>query len=87
MHTDEYEISLHRELAVCKSTIKRIQEFFAIMERKHARTTEQFVREYDSGKLLGNEEDYRAWRGNYDSLKNWEKLQSEYEEMFRLMKI
>ncbi len=87
MHTDEYEISLHRELTVCKSTIKRIEEFFAIMERKHGKTTLEFVREYDSGKLTGNEEDYKAWRSNYDSLKSWEKLLQEYEEMFRLMKI
>ncbi len=87
MHTDEYEISLHRELKVCKSTIKRIHEFFAIMERKHHKTTEQFVKEFDAGNLTGNEADYKAWRSNYDSLKNWEKLQQEYEEMFRLMKI
>ncbi len=87
MHTDEYEISLHRELTVCKSTIKRIKEFFAIMERKHNKTTEQFVEEYDGGKLSGNEEDYTAWRANYDSLKSWEKLQQEYEELLRLMKI
>ncbi len=87
MHTDEYEISLHRELTVCTSTIKRIREFFSIMERKHAKTTEQFVEEYDSGRLTGHPEDYRAWRSNYDSLKNWEKLQREYEELLRLMKI
>ncbi len=87
MHTDEYEISLHRELAVCRSTIKRIKEFFAIMERKHGKTTEQFIEEYDSGKLSGSQEDYEPWRNNYESLKNWEKLQNQYEEMFRLMKI
>ncbi len=87
MHTDEYEISLHRELAVCKNAIKRIKEFFAIMERKHGRTTAQFVAEYDSGKLTGNQEDFGPWRENYESLKKWEDLLLQYEEMFRLMKI
>ncbi len=87
MHTDEYEISLNRELNVCKSTIKRIREFFAIMERKHGMTTEQFVLGYDSGKLTGREEDFVPWRDNYDSLKNWVKLQREYEELFKQMKI
>ncbi len=58
MHTDEYEISLSRELGVCKSSIKKIKKFFAIMERKHGKTTAQFVEEYDSGKLTGNREDY-----------------------------
>jgi len=86
MHTDEYEISLSRELAVCKSTIKKIKEFFAIMERKHNKTTAQFVEEYDKGKLTDNQEDYAAWRNNYESLKTWEDLQRQYEELFRLMK-
>ncbi len=87
MHTDEYEISLYREVGVCKGSIKRIKEFFAIMERKHGKTTAQFVEEYDNGKLAGNQEDYVAWRDNYESLKKWEGLQREYEELFRQMKI
>ncbi len=86
MHTDEYEISLSRELAVCKSSIKKIKEFFAIMERKHGKTTTQFVEEYDGGKLTDNQDDYAPWRDNYESLKNWEGLQREYEELFRMMK-
>ncbi len=87
MHTDEYEISLSRELAVCKSSIKRIKEFFALMERKHHKTTEQFIKEYDAGILTGNREDYEPWRGNYESLKQWETLQKQYEEIYVKMKI
>jgi hypothetical protein len=87
VHTDEYEISLSRELAVCKSTIKRIKEFFAIMERKHNKTTEQFVKEYDSGNLTGNQDDYEPWRSNYESLKRWEELERQYQEAYRMMKI
>jgi hypothetical protein len=34
MHTDEYEISLYRELAVCKNTIRRIKKSLGILERK-----------------------------------------------------
>jgi len=87
MHTDEYEISLSRELAVCKSSIKKIKEFFAIMERKHNKTTTQFVEEYDSGKLAGSRDEYEPWRNNYESLKRWEELERQYEEAFRMMKI
>ncbi len=86
MHTDEYEISLNRELMVCKSTIRRIKEFFVIMERKHGKTTAQFVKEFDNGTLTGHE-DFVTWRNNFDLLKNWEDLQRQYEEMFRIMKI
>lgn len=87
MHTDEYEISLSRELAVCKSAIKKINEFFAIMERKHNKTTVQFVEEYDSGKLTDSRDDYEPWRNNYESLKSWKELERQYEEAFRMMKI
>lgn len=87
MHTDEYEISLSRELAVCKSTIKRIKEFFAIMERKHNKTTAQFVEEYDSGKLSEHKDDFEAWRNNYESLKSWEELERQYQEIYVRMKI
>lgn len=87
MHTDEYEISLSRELAVCKSTMKKIKEFFAIMERKHNKTTAQFVDEYDSGKLTNDPGDYRIWRDNYASLKNWEELERQYQEIYVKMKI
>ncbi len=87
MHTDEYEISLSRELAVCKSTIKKIKEFFGILERKYNKTTAQFVKEYDSGKISGHKEDFEPWRSNYESLKGWEELERQYEEAFRMMKI
>ena len=87
MHTDEYEISLSRELSVCKNTIKRIKEFFALMERKHNKTTEQFIKEHDSGKLAGHEIDFEAWRNNYESLKKWEELERQYQEVFQKMKI
>ncbi len=87
MHTDEYEISLSRELAVCESTIKRIKVFFALMEKKHGKTTAQFVEEYEGGKLKRHEDDFKAWWNNYESLKQWEELQRQYEEAFQMMKI
>jgi hypothetical protein len=87
MHTDEYEIALSKELAVCKSATKKIREFFAIMERKHKKSTLQFVEEFDSGKLTDKQDDYEPWRNNYESLKRWEELERQYEEAFRMMKI
>ncbi len=87
MHTDEYEISLSRELSVCKSTIKRIREFLAIMERKHHKTTEALIKELQNGEITEITDDFTAWQNNYESLKNWEGLQRQYEEMFRAMKI
>lgn len=91
MHTDEFEISLSRELGVCKNTIFRIKKTLGILERKHNKTTEVFIEELLSGKLSPDhpdyKDDYAAWRNSYDSLKQWEKLEQQYHEAFRMMKI
>jgi hypothetical protein len=90
MHTDELEISLSRELSVCKSTIQRIKKSLGILERKHNKTTEIFIDELRSGKLPDNpdyQDDYEAWRSSYESLKRWEELERQYQEAFRMMKI
>jgi hypothetical protein len=87
---DEYEISLSRELNVCKNTIQRIQKSLGILERKHNKTTEVFIQELQNNKLTGHpeyKEDYDAWQSSYESLKRWEELKRQYEEAFRKMKI
>ncbi len=90
MHTDEFEISLSRELSVCKNTIQRIQKTLGILERKHNKTTEVFMHELLNNTLTGHPEykdDYDAWQSSYDSLKKWEELERQYREAFRMMKI
>ena len=90
MHTDEYEISLSRELAVCKNTIQLIKKSLELLERKHNRTTEAFIEELRSSKLPDVpdfKDDYEAWQSSYDSLKRWEELEKQYQEAYRMMKI
>jgi hypothetical protein len=90
MHTDEYEISLSRELGVCRNTIKRIRKTLELLEQKHQRTSEAFMEEVRAGKLKDDpdlKEDYDAWQSSYESLKKWEELEKQYMETFNLMKI
>jgi hypothetical protein len=90
VHTDEFEISLSRELNVCKNTIQRIQKSLGILERKHNMTTEVFIQELLNNSLTGHpeyKEDYDAWQSSYESLKKWEELERQYQEAFRMMKI
>ena len=89
MTNDEYEISLTRELNVCKNTIQRIQKSLSILERKHNKTTEAFIQELRNNKLIGHpefKEDYDAWQSSFESLKRWEELERQYEEALRNMK-
>jgi hypothetical protein len=91
MHSDEFEISLSRELSVCKNTISRIKKTLGILERKHNKTTEAFIEELLNSKLSPDhpdyKDDYEAWKSSYDSLQQWEALQQQYHEAFRMMKI
>jgi hypothetical protein len=90
LHTDDFEISLSRELNVCKNTIQRIKKSLGILERKHNKTTEVFIQELLNKTLTGQveyKEDYEAWQSSYESLKKWEELERQYQEAFRMMKI
>jgi len=87
---DEYEISLSRELNVCKNTIQRIQKSLGILERKHNMTSEAFIKELRNNTLADHpeyKEDYDAWQSSYESLKRWEELERKYRDEFQRMKI
>ena len=89
MNTDEYEISLRRELAVCQNTIQRIKKSLGILERKHNKTTEAFIAELRNGKVDQHadfKDDYEAWQSSYDSLKRWEELEKQYQDAYRMKK-
>jgi hypothetical protein len=83
MHGNEFEISLSKELTVCKKTIQKIRKTLDLLERKHGKTTAQFIAELASGNLSANadlKDDYDAWKSSYESLKRWEELEKQYRE-------
>lgn len=90
MNTDEYEISLSRELSVCKNTIYRIKKTLKLLEQKHNKKTEEFIQELNTAKQSPDpalNDDCEAWKSSYDSLKKWEALEKQYQEEYRKMKI
>jgi hypothetical protein len=87
MDTDEYEISLSRELDVCRATIRKLQKSLHAMERKYNTSTDKFVEGYRNDGFSAQDKDFVDWISNYEALKKWEKRKSEFEELFRRMKI
>jgi hypothetical protein len=90
MHTDEFEISLARELCVCKNTIREINYSLSILERKYNKTTATFLDELRRNQIPEDphhRDDYEAWRSSYESLKRWRELERQYQEAIRMMKI
>lgn len=90
MHTDEFEISLLRELKVCGNTIQRIKKTITLMEQKHHKTTSTFIDEYRTGRLNDdpdNRDDYSAWESSFVSLRQWQDLERQYQEQLSIMKV
>jgi len=90
MYTDEYEISLARELVVCKNTIRKIKKSLENLERKYNKSTKFFLNEFQSGTLAGHpdsDQDYKLWFAFHESLKKWEELEKQYLEVIRMTKI
>ncbi|MEK6698906.1 MAG: hypothetical protein AABZ10_07665 [Nitrospirota bacterium] len=86
MHTDEYEISLSRELAVCTSSVNRISRFLEGMSRKYNLDTAQVIEKLNNGELAAGK-DFTAWMENHEALKQWEQRKRHYKELLRAMKI
>lgn len=87
MHTDEYEISLSRELTICEKKIEAFRKVLAGMEAKYKMKTEVFAVEIAGGNISGQKDDFAAWMKEYEALKRWEVLRDQYAEMLGKMKI
>jgi hypothetical protein len=87
MHTDEYEISLYRELEVCKKTIGKLQKSLRAIEKKYNTTTDKFVEAYRGGGFSSGDKDFIDWTGGHEALKRWEERKRQFEEIFHRMKI
>jgi len=87
MHTDEYEISLSRELNVCEKKIKEIEKFLAAMEERYDMETRSFVEGFLDGKIMVQKDDFMSWKNHYEELKDWRERKKEYEKLFHMMKI
>ena len=81
MRTDEYEISMYREIDVCKRMITGLKKTLAAIKNKHNKSSNN-IKELESGNDPDCKKDYRAWKDNYDALKRWEEKLSQYEELY-----
>jgi hypothetical protein len=87
MHTDEYEISLSRELKVCNNYIHSLQKWLLKMEIIYNLTSDEFVKGYCNGLFSADNRDFQAWFKAAEELKRWEARRNEFEQMYRLMRI
>jgi hypothetical protein len=87
MRTDEYEISMYREIDVCKRMIIGLKKTLAGIENKHNKSSSIFIKELEIGNDPDCKKDCREWKDNYEALKRWEEKLSQYEELYESDKI
>lgn len=85
MHTDEYEISIGREIALCRKIIKQVRDSLHTREKQHGMTTEELLQAMEQGRL-GEQSDFRSWRQEYQDLHYWQKKLNDYEEALQSLK-
>lgn len=86
MHTDEYEISLLKEVAVCRGYIEALQNTLRQLEKKYNLTSDEAMKVNGSDPAPDAGGDLARWRDACHALAAWEKRKSEYEGLHRQMK-
>ena len=82
MNTDEYQISLAREITVCENFIAKSAREIDRLEKQHNMTTAEFTRTApeQSGVDSANR---RRWLQEYETLRTWQQRLRDYEEALR----
>jgi hypothetical protein len=85
MHTDEYEISIGREIALCRKMVRRLQDSLVRREKDCGLETEVFLEAMQGGGLAGPGH-LEGWGREYQELQHWQKLLAEYEAALESLK-
>jgi hypothetical protein len=85
MHTDEYEISIGREISLCRRFVKYFHNLLHEWEKQYGMTTEDFLQVLEQGEF-GEQSDFRSWHKEYQYLRYWQKMLNDYEEALWILK-
>ena len=85
LQTDEYCISISREITVCKNMIDRQQEELSLFEKQYGISTQQML----AGEMPENSRkasDLEAWCNGHKGLLAWQQRLREYEEAYKSLR-
>jgi hypothetical protein len=85
MHTDEYEISIGREIALCRKMVRQLKDSLERREKQYGMTTEAFLRALEEG-CLSEQHPIQSWNQEYQELQYWQKILTEYEKALESLK-
>ncbi len=85
MHTDEYEMSIGREIAFCRKMVKQLKDALERREKQGGMTTEAFLRTLEE-EGLSEQLPIQSWKQEYQYLQYWQKTLTEYEAALESLK-
>jgi hypothetical protein len=85
MHTDEYEISLGREITLCRKMVRQLKVALEKREKECSMTTEAFLQTIEAG-CPSEPHPLQSWSQEYQELQYWQKMLTEYEEALESLK-
>ncbi len=86
MHTDEYEISIGREIGLCRKVVDKLTKGLQEKENRYGMSTQEFLSALREGRLPKVNQDYVSWADDSRELENWTQKLREYEEALRMLK-
>ena len=87
MHTDEYEISLAREINHCQSVVRKITTALEARQAQCGMAYEAAVRAVAEGRMVMEAGQLAAWQEDIEALPQWEQRLQEYREALVVMRV
>jgi hypothetical protein len=87
MHTDEYEISINRELNHCIHVVKKTRSSLERRQQKFGMEFEQAVIAAGENRLQITAKELAKWHDDVEALPQWEQRLQEYHEALSAMRI
>ncbi len=86
MNTDEYEISLSREITVCEGYVRKYQMLIHSLEERYGMTTSEFLERMRRG-TLPSSACFAQWNMGAQALQYWTETLREYQGFLESMKV
>jgi hypothetical protein len=85
MHTDEYEISIGREIALCRKMVQKLKDSLARRE-KQGNVTTIACHQASADSCQSEKHAVQSWNQEYQRLQHWQKLLADYEAALESLK-
>jgi hypothetical protein len=87
MHTDEYEISLTREINICQRVVSETRTKLARRGQHFGMNYPKASQAVTEGRLVIDGPELTDWREDFEALPQWEQRLEQYREALAVMRI